>query len=149
MLSLDQDVEFDYVLYLFTGLLLYFLLNDHSLHRITICLRKVNQKQRDSMYENLLKILPNSEKFCKIWKILKAVLMQACDLEYLENLKYLEDFAFLCKILHDNAGLYKILQNFEMRVFLMNTLARLDTTITLCTHSSGTELEKKIEAYPK
>jgi hypothetical protein len=72
------------------------------------------------MYENLLKILPNSEKFCKIWKILKAVLMQACDLEYLENLKYLEDFAFLCKILHDNAGLYKIIQNFEMRVFLMS-----------------------------
>ena len=41
------------------------------------------------MYEHLLKMLPNSEKFCKIWKILEAVLMQACDLENLENLKYL------------------------------------------------------------
>ena len=50
--------------------------------------------------------------------------MQACDLEYLENLRYLEDFAFLCKILHDNAGLYKILQNFEMRVFLMPLMSR-------------------------
>jgi hypothetical protein len=57
--------------------------------------------------EHLLKILPNSVKFCKIWKILKAVLMQACDLEYLEYLDYHVRF---CKFLHNNAELYKILR---------------------------------------
>jgi len=56
------------------------------------------------MYEHLLKMLPNSEKFCKIWKILKAISMQACDLE---NLDYHVRF---CKILHNNAELYKILK---------------------------------------
>jgi hypothetical protein len=39
--------------------------------------------------EHLVKMMQKSEKFCKIWKILEAVLMQACDLENLENLKNL------------------------------------------------------------
>jgi hypothetical protein len=48
------------------------------------------------MYEHLLKMLPNSEKFCKIRKILKAVSMQACDSENLENLENLDYHVRFC-----------------------------------------------------
>jgi len=47
-------------------------------------------------FEDLLIMMPKSEKFCKIWKILEAVLMQACDLENLENLKYLHYHVRFC-----------------------------------------------------
>jgi len=60
-----------------------------------------------NIYSKCCQILKNSAKFGKIWKILKAVSMQACDLEILEILDYHVRF---CKILHNNAELYKILK---------------------------------------
>jgi len=60
-----------------------------------------------NIYSKCCQILKNSAKFGKIWKILNAVSMQARDLENLENLDYHVRF---CKILHNNAELYKILK---------------------------------------
>jgi len=63
-----------------------------------------------NIYSKCCQILKNSAKFGKFWEILKAVSMQACDLECLEYLEYLDYHVRFCKILHNNAELYKILK---------------------------------------
>ena len=98
----------DYILYLITGLLLYSLLNDHSLHPMTICLQKVNQKWRDLMYEHVLNV-------AKFWKILQNLENPQGHFDaslWFRKFRKFGKFGLSCQILHFDVKFHTIMQNY-------------------------------------